>query len=124
MVMKIDSTLRVAPGSGVVETTTVRAVILKQIAVLQKIEASLSQDLAKLGTDTASIEQRIALQQQIRGIEDQIKSLQIALLQPDADRTVQVLQPAEEEITQTIASTAEQKDNSNATVGSVIDTVA
>lgn len=122
--MKIDSTLRVAPGSGVVETTTVRAVILKQIAVLQKIEASLSQDLAKLGTDTASIEQRIALQQQIRGIEDQIKSLQIALLQPDADRTVQVLQPAEEEITQTIASTAEQKDNSNATVGSVIDTVA
>lgn len=122
--MKIDSTLRVAPGSGVVETTTVRAVILKQIAVLQKIEASLSQDLAKLGTDTASIEQRIALQQQIRGIEDQIKSLQIALLQPDADRTVQVLKPAEEQITQTIASTAEQKDNSNATVGSVIDTVA
>jgi uncharacterized small protein (DUF1192 family) len=122
--MKIDPTSRVAPGSGVVETTTARAVILKQINALQKTEASLSQDLAKLGTDTASIEQRIALQQQIQGIEAQIKALQIALLQTDADRTVQVFKPAEEEIKQTISSSSEQKDHRTETLGSVIDTVA
>ncbi len=80
--MKIESTLRVAPGSGVVETTTVGAVTLKQIAVLQKIEASLSQELAKLGTDTASIEQRIALQQQVRVTEEPIQSQQIPVLTP------------------------------------------
>jgi len=122
--MKIDPATRVAPGSGVVETTTARAVILKQINALQKAEASLSEQLAGLGTDTASIEQRIALQQQIQGIEAQIKALQIALLQTDADRTVQVFKPAEEAPKQAIAANDAPKDNGKQTVGSVIDTVA
>jgi hypothetical protein len=122
--MKIDSTSRIPGGSGTVETTTQRAVILKQINALQKSEASLSQELAKLGYDSSSIEQRIALQQQIQGIEDQIKALQTALLQTDTDRTVQVVKPAEDEVKQVIATPAAQQDKSNETLGSLIDTVA
>ncbi|NGZ88418.1 hypothetical protein [Duganella aceris] len=122
--MKIDSTSRIPGGSGTVETTTQRAVILKQINALQKSEASLSQELAKLGYDSSSIEQRIALQQQIQGIEDQIKALQTALLQTDTDRTVQVVKPAEDEVKQAPATPAAQQDKSNETLGSLIDTVA
>jgi hypothetical protein len=122
--MKIDSTSRIPGGSGTVETTTQRAVILKQINALQKSEASLSQELAKLGYDSSSIEQRIALQQQIQGIEDQIKALQTALLQTDTDRTVQVVKPAEDEVKQVLATPAVQQDKSNETLGSLIDTVA
>jgi prefoldin subunit 5 len=123
--MKIDTTSRIPGGSGTVETTTVRAVILKQIEALQKSEASLSQDLAKLGYDSASIQQRIAVQQQIQGIEDQIKALQTALLQTDTDRTVQVIKPAEkDDVKQIPATPAAQQDKSNETLGNLIDTLA
>lgn len=122
--MKIDSTSRVAGGSGVVETTTARAVILKQINALQKSEASISEQLAKLGSGSDAIEQRIALQQQIQGIEMQIKALQTALLQTDTDRTVQVFKPAGEEVKQPSPSDNTPKDKSSETLGSVIDTVA
>lgn len=125
--MKIDSTSRVAGGSATVESTTARAVILKQINALQKSEAGLSEQLAKLGNSSSDIEQRIALQQQIQGIEAQIKALQTALLQTDTDRTVQVVHPAEEETKPTAEAKqapAAQRDKSSDTVGSVIDTVA
>ncbi|MYM25360.1 hypothetical protein GTP46_22280 [Duganella sp. FT135W] len=82
-----------APGaSGATESTTARAAILQQIRKLQKLEAGLGEQLAKLAGDRSSggIQQRIALQQQIDGIEQQIKALQIALLQKDADRKVTV----------------------------------
>ena len=119
--MKIDPTSRGTAGSGVVESTTARAVILKQINALQKSEAGLSEQLAKLGNTSSEIQQRIALQQQIQGIEAQIKALQTALLQTDTDRTVQVVHPAEEEAKPTPAA---QRDKRSETVGSVIDTVA
>src|SRR4051812_42794939 len=82
------------PSGGVssTETTTARTAILKQIALLQKQEARLGEQLAALSgsVGTADIQARIALQQQIQGIEDQIAALQIALLQQDADRTVKI----------------------------------
>jgi regulator of sirC expression with transglutaminase-like and TPR domain len=122
--MKIESTSRIAGSSSTVETTTARAVILKQINALQKTEAGLSEELAKLGNDTASIEARIALQQQIQGIEAQIKALQIALLQTDTDRNVQVIKPAEEEVKQTPAAPTAQQDKRTETLGSLVDTMA
>ncbi len=66
----------VSSASGLTESTTVRSAILKQIRILQKQEASLSEQLAKLGGDTSAgaIEQRIALQQQIDAIEQQLTS--------------------------------------------------
>jgi regulator of sirC expression with transglutaminase-like and TPR domain len=122
--MKIESTSRIAGSSSTVETTTARAVILKQINALQKTEAGLSEELAKLGNDTASIEARIALQQQIQGIEAQIKALQIALLQTDTDRNVQVIKPAEEEVKQVPAAPTAQQDKRTETLGSLVDTMA
>lgn len=79
-------------GSGLTETITRRSAILKQIRGLQKQEASLSEELAKLAGDPspAAAQQRIALMQKIQSVEDEIHALQAALLQQDADRKVQV----------------------------------
>jgi seryl-tRNA synthetase len=124
----IEPTSRIVGSSSTIETTTARAVILRQIRALQKSEAGLAEQLAKLGTDTASIEARIALQQQIRGIEDQIKALQTALLQTDADRQVQVTRIGEEEVKRIpAAQQAQQKESPESgseTLGTLIDTVA
>jgi len=109
-----------APGaSGATENTTARAAILKQIRQLQKLEAGLGEKLAQLAGDRSSgaIQQRIALQQQIDGIEQQIKALQIALLQEDADRTVTIPKSDEDQ-------PSKSSDPVSATVGTVIDTSA
>jgi hypothetical protein len=124
----IEPTSRIVGSSSTIETTTARAVILKQIRALQKSEAGLAEQLAKLGTESASIEARIALQQQIQGIDDQIKALQTALLQTDAERKVQVTKTGEDELKQVPAAPKAQQDSnsetSSETLGTLIDTVA
>lgn len=121
--MKLGFTSRTSTGSATVESTSARSVILKQIIGLQKLEAGLSEQLTMLGTSASDIQQRLALQQQIQGIESQIKALQNALLQPDADRGMLVVKPAEEQTSQAPSSTTAQ-ENKVETVGSVINTIA
>ena len=124
----MDTTTTAIPAyrpSAQTETTTVRSAIIKQIAGLQKQEAKLGEELAKLtgNLSTGQIQQKISLMQQIQSIEDQISALQTALLQKEADRQVTVTStdaakaPAK-------ASTAAEPQKDAETVGSVIDTVA
>ncbi|MYM66291.1 hypothetical protein GTP45_05500 [Pseudoduganella sp. FT55W] len=124
-----------APGaSGATESTTARTAILQQIRKLQKLEAGLGEQLAKLAGDRTSdgIQQRIALQQQIDGIEQQIKALQIALLQKDADRKVNVPKTDDSQTSASAESGSdlaapESGDKSiaaAATIGTVINTAA
>jgi hypothetical protein len=122
-----------ASVSGATESTTVRTAILKQIRKLQKVEAELGEQLAALTGDYSSggIQQRIALQQQIDGIEQQIKALQIALLQEDADRKVTIPKsddspandPAKPEAPPAPDSGDKSIDAATA-IGTVIDTTA
>ncbi|GJJ03664.1 hypothetical protein RugamoR64_42020 [Duganella rhizosphaerae] len=114
--MNTSTVSPVQPATAATETTTVRSAIIKQIRVLQKQEAKLGEELAKLAGDTStdSIQQRIALMQQIQSLEDQIKALETALLQKDADRQI------------TVAKTDESPPPAPAgdKVGTIIDTVA
>lgn len=123
------------PSGGVsstTETTTARTAILKQIALLQKQEARLGEQLAALSDsrDTADIQARIALQQQIQGIEDQIAALQIALLQQDADRTVKISKTDDEaphSVDKPAAEAAATQPDAAASpkvIGGLIDTLA
>jgi seryl-tRNA synthetase len=118
--MSTTSAIPAYHASARTETTTVRSAIIKQIQVLQKQEAKLGEELAKLAGSvaTADIQQKISLMQQIQSIEDQISALQTALLQKDADRQITV--------TSTDSDAAEPKEppKDSETVGSVIDTVA
>jgi len=120
-------------ASGGTESTTVRTAILKQIRKLQKVEAELGEQLARLAGDSSSggIQQRIALQQQIDGIEQQIKALQIALLQEDADRKVTIPKsdesPVNDPATPEAAPALDRGNTSvdaTAAVGTVINTTA
>lgn len=124
-----------APGaSGATESTTARTAILQQIRKLQKLEAGLGEQLAKLAGDRSSdaIQQRIALQQQIDGIEQQIKALQIALLQKDADRRVTVPKSEDSQTSAPTESASDLAGNESgdqsiataATIGTVINTAA
>jgi hypothetical protein len=122
-----------AGASGATESTTVRTAILKQIRKLQKVEAELGEQLAALTGDYSSggIQQRIALQQQIDGIEQQIKALQIALLQEDADRKVTIPKsddsPANDSAAPGAAPTPDGSDKSAyaaTALGTVINTTA
>ena len=129
------NTSTVAPAyhaTATTETTTVRTAILKQIRVLQKQEAKLGEELAKLAgdSDSGAIQQRIALQQQIQSLEDQIKALETALLQKDADRQIAI---AKTDHAEPDAQTGTQAGTQAGTpaaapagdkVGTVIDTVA
>jgi chaperonin cofactor prefoldin len=110
--------------SASTETTTVRSAIIKQIAVLQKQEAKLGEELAKLtgNLSTGQIQQKIALMQQIQSIEDQISALQTALLQKEADRQVTVTSAGNKAPAKESAAAEPQKEA--ATIGTVIDTVA
>ncbi|RZT09332.1 FlxA-like protein [Duganella sp. CF402] len=118
-----------ASVSGATESTTVRTAILKQIRKLQKVEAELGEQLAALTGDYSSggIQQRIALQQQIDGIEQQIKALQIALLQEDADRKVTISKSDDSPAKDPAATEAAPKPDSgdkSAAIGTVINTAA
>jgi len=85
--------------AGQTRTTTARAALMKQIQNLQKQEMALGEKLNALQGDdsTAAIQQRVALQQQIQRIEEQIAALQTAMLQENADRTIKVTEPAAEQ---------------------------
>jgi hypothetical protein len=104
--------------SAQVETTTARAAILKQISVLQKQEAALGEALAKLGNGPETAQERIAIQQRIHGLEEQIKALQTALLQKNADRQVQVQGAPAAQASAAVGGV------DGAVVGGVIDTSA
>jgi hypothetical protein len=130
------SPVRQASSGGAMETTTARTALLRQIRVLQKLEQGLSEQMAVLAGDPSpeAAQQRVALQQQIQSIEDQIKMLQTAMLQKDADRQVQIPKDAETDGSKSdsaksdSAKSADSKPAAKAaateTVGSVIDTVA
>jgi hypothetical protein len=125
------SPVRQASPAGATETTTARTALLRQIRVLQKLEQGLSEQMAALAGDPSpeAAQKRVALQQQIQSIEDQIKMLETAMLQKDADRQVQIPKDAEAD---TKHDSADSKPSSKGaakaasveTVGSVIDTVA
>jgi TolA-binding protein len=130
------SPVRQASPGGAMETTTARTALLRQIRVLQKLEQGLSEQVAALAGDPSpeAAQQRVALQQQIQSIEDQIKMLQTAMLQKDADRQVQIPKDAETESTKSDTAKSDSSDAKPAskaaaappteTIGSVIDTVA
>ena len=111
--------------SAQTETTTVRSAIIKQIGVLQKQEAKLGEELAKLtgNLSTGEIQQRIALMQQIQSIEDQISALQTALLQKEADRQISVTNTGDGDEAPAKDSAATPQKEAD-TIGTVIDTVA
>lgn len=84
--------LGVQPGGATTQTTTKRALILKQIEALQKQLGGLYKQLQALDGkyDPNSIEDRIQLQQQIESVEKEIKELQGEMVQQSADEKVQV----------------------------------
>ncbi len=89
-------TTRTSPANRVsVGTTTERTLVLKQISQLQKAEAALGKKLLELGHDVGTMSERIELQHQIHSIDEQIKALQILLLQEDADRPVKAKENTE-----------------------------
>lgn len=124
------SPVRQASQGAATETTTARTALLRQIRVLQKLEQGLSKQLAVLAGDPSpeAAQQRVALQQQIQSIEEQIKMLQTAMLQKDADRQVQIPKDEETDTKSDPTDSTHAKPAAAAakteTVGSVIDTVA
>lgn len=98
-----------------------RALIHRQIRDLQKQATNLSKQLQELGFDPASMARRIELEKQMRAIEDQIKALQMLLVQTDVDDKVR-----DPESDTKAASEQEQAPPKaeNVTVGVIIDTKA
>ena len=86
------ASLGVQAGGPAAQTTTKRALILKQIETLQKQLTGLYKQLQALAgkSDPAAIQERIQLQQEIEGVEKEIKALQDELLQKSSDEKVQV----------------------------------
>lgn len=124
------SSFGVQAGGATTQTTTKRALILKQIETLQKQLTGLYKQMQALAgkSDPASIQERIQLQQQIDGVEKEIKALQDELLQKSADDKVKV--PVDKKGASEASSDAAPVSvatvaaSALATVGSVINTQA
>jgi|GEM_PF-1750631 len=129
------ASLGVQAGGATTQTTTKRALILKEIQALQKQLTGLYKQLQALAgkSDLGSVEERIRLQQQIDGIEKEIKALQDEMLQKSADEKVQA--PADQKPAAAPSTGSAPGDSSGAaapvaasgallTVGSVINTQA
>lgn len=78
-------------SGGKTTVTTERTIILAQIRGLQKQLGEVTKQLQTLSpSDPAAIQQRIELEHEIEGIQEEIRALQNELLQKSADQKVQV----------------------------------
>jgi len=118
------ASLGIQAGGATTQTTTKRALILKEIQALQKQEAGLYKQLQALAgkSDPASVQERIQLQQQIDAIENEIKALQSEMQQKSADEKVQV--GADKPATGAVSAGASSAVSALSMVGSVINTRA